>query len=71
MRNLEDMVKDFRITAMRIGEFKYVNAEMVKEAIDDIIERKTYYCSHSDSLTDTLSDLEVISEGLIWKLKKY
>ena len=65
------MIEDFKITAMRIGEFKYVNADMVKEAIDDIIERKTYFCSHSDSLTDTITDLEEISEGLKWLQKKF
>ena len=63
-RNLKDVIKDMKITAMRIGEFKYVNAEMVEEALSNIIERKTYNCSHTDSLTDTLTELEEIIEGL-------
>ena len=63
-RNLKDVIKDMKITAMRIGEFKYVNAEMVEEALSNIIERKIYNCSHTDSLTDTLTELEEIIEGL-------
>ena len=55
MRKLKDIIKDMKITAMRIGEFKYVNVEIVKEALLDVVERKTYNCSHTDSLTDTLT----------------
>ena len=58
------MIEDMKITAMRIGEFKYVNAEMVEEALSDIVERKTYNCYHEDSLTDTITELEEIIEGL-------
>jgi len=64
MRVLKDMIKDIKTTAMRIGEFKYVNAEMVEEALSDIVERKIYNCSHEDSLTDTLTELEEIIEGI-------
>lgn len=64
MRDLKTIVKEIGTTAIRFDGFKYINAEIIIEAIEHIIERKTYNCSYTDSLVDTLTDLEGIIEIL-------
>lgn len=52
-RNLKDILEDIKITAMRIGEYKYVNAAMVSEALEYITDFERYYEVQGD-LTDEI-----------------
>ena len=60
-RVLRDILKDIEVTAMRIGEFKYVNAEMISEALEYITNHERYYEVQSD-LTDEIDKVVEILE---------
>lgn len=60
MRELKKIIKDINITAIMNSEFKYVNAEMVIEAIEYITNSNKYY----EVQADIIDDLQEIIEGL-------
>lgn len=59
IRNLKDIINDLKITAMRIGEYKYVNSVIISEAIESVIEGPYYECQ-----SDIFEDLYKIVDGL-------
>jgi len=57
-RELKDIIKDMTLTSYSDGEFKYVNSEMVSEALDYLTDK--YY----ETFGDMLDDIFEIIEGL-------
>ncbi len=51
-RNLENILKDIEITAMRIGEYKYVNSAMISEALEYITGFERYYEVQGDLIDE-------------------
>lgn len=63
MRMLDDCLEDLLITAYRDGEFMYVNAEMVIEAIEFITD-KEYYETQGDLCDDLFKIIETLKKGI-------
>ena len=51
-RKLKEIIKDMNLTAIRYGEFKYVNIDMVSEAIEYISNK--YYEVQGDMIDDLM-----------------
>ena len=57
-RTLKDILNDMNITAMRIGEYKYVNSAMISEALEYITEINKYYETQGDMIDDIQEIIE-------------
>lgn len=61
-RELKDCLNDLLITSYRDGEFMYVNAEMIIEAIEIIIDK--YHETDGDWIDDLYEILDTLKKGL-------